>query len=77
MQALTGLWAQQFGTPNRAAHGGFCSGNMAAAGRYSIGYSFWEFGAPDFDRAKYFLLWGAPRRARRRSSGWSRSRAAR
>ncbi len=31
---------------------------MAAAGLYSIGYSFWEFGAPDFDRAKYFLMWG-------------------
>ncbi|HEY8243977.1 MAG TPA: molybdopterin oxidoreductase family protein [Casimicrobiaceae bacterium] len=58
MQALTGLWAQQFGTPNWAAHGGFCSVNMAAAGLYSIGYSFWEFGAPDFDRARYFMLWG-------------------
>jgi anaerobic selenocysteine-containing dehydrogenase len=58
MQALTGLWAQQFGTPNWAAHGGFCSVNMAAAGLYSIGYSFWEFGAPDWDHAKYFMLWG-------------------
>jgi len=58
MQALTGLWAQQFGTPNWAAHGGFCSVNMAAAGLYSIGYAFWEFGAPDWDRAKYFILWG-------------------
>ena len=58
MQALTGLWAQQFGTPNWAAHGGFCSVNMTAAGLYSIGYSFWEFGSPDWDRAKYFVLWG-------------------
>ena len=58
MQALTGLWAQQFGTPNWAAHGGFCSVNMAAAGLYSIGYSFWEFGAPDWDRARYFMMWG-------------------
>ncbi len=58
MQALTGLWAQQFGTPNWAAHGGFCSVNIAAAGLYSIGYSFWEFGAPDWDLAKYFVLWG-------------------
>ena len=58
MQALTGLWAQQFGTPNWAAHGGFCSVNMAAAGLYSIGYSFWEFGAPDWDHARYFVLWG-------------------
>ena len=58
MQALSGLWAQQFGTPNWAAHGGFCSVNMAVAGLYTIGYSFWEFGAPDWDYAKYFLLWG-------------------
>ena len=29
MQALTGLFARQFGTPNYAAHGGFCSVNMA------------------------------------------------
>ncbi len=58
MQALSGLWAQQFGTPNWAAHGGFCSVNMAVAGLYTIGYSFWEFGAPDWDHAKYFVLWG-------------------
>jgi anaerobic selenocysteine-containing dehydrogenase len=58
MQALTGLWAQQFGTPNWAAHGGFCSVNMAAAGLYSIGFSFWEFGAPDWDHTRYFILWG-------------------
>jgi anaerobic selenocysteine-containing dehydrogenase len=58
MQALTGMWAQQFGTPNWAAHGGFCSVNVAAAGLYSIGYSFWEFGAPDFDHARYFVMWG-------------------
>ncbi|MHB8495486.1 MAG: molybdopterin-dependent oxidoreductase, partial [Casimicrobiaceae bacterium] len=58
MQALTGLWAQQFGTPNWAAHGGFCSVNMAAAGLYSIGFSFWEFGVPDWDNAKYFIMWG-------------------
>jgi anaerobic selenocysteine-containing dehydrogenase len=58
MQALTGLWAQQFGTINWAAHGGFCSVNMAAAGLYMIGQSFWEFGDPDWDRTKYFMLWG-------------------
>ncbi len=58
MQALTGLWAQQFGTPNWAAHGGFCSVNMAVAGLYTIGFSFWEFGAPDWDYAKYFIMWG-------------------
>lgn len=58
MQALTGLWAQQFGTINWAAHGGFCSVNMAAGGLYTLGHSFWEFGEPDWDRAKYFMLWG-------------------
>ena len=45
MQALTGLFAKQFGTPNYAAHGGFCSVNMAAGMIYTIGGSFWEFGA--------------------------------
>jgi anaerobic selenocysteine-containing dehydrogenase len=45
-QALTGWFAQQFGTPNYAAHGGFCSVNMAAAGLYTFGGSFWEFGEP-------------------------------
>jgi sulfite dehydrogenase (quinone) subunit SoeA len=30
-QALTSWWAQQFGTVNYAAHGGFCSVNMAAS----------------------------------------------
>ena len=57
-QALTGWWASQFGTPNYAAHGGFCSVNMAAAGLYTIGGSFWEFGEPDWDRTKYFLMFG-------------------
>ena len=52
MQALTGLFARQFGTPNYAAHGGFCSVNMAAGMIYTIGGSFWEFGGPDLDRAQ-------------------------
>ena len=29
MQALTGLWAQQYGTINWSAHGGFCSVNLS------------------------------------------------
>ena len=58
MQALTGLWASQFGTINWAAHGGFCSVNMAAAGLYTTGHSFWEFGDPDWDHTKYFMMWG-------------------
>src|SRR5262249_43981512 len=57
-QALTGWWASQFGTPNYAAHGGFCSVNMAAAGLYTIGGSFWEFGEPDWGLSRYFMLFG-------------------
>ena len=57
-QALTGWWATQFGTPNYAAHGGFCSVNMAAGGLYSVGGSFWEFGEPDWDHTKLFLMFG-------------------
>ncbi len=58
MQALTGLFARQFGTPNYAAHGGFCSVNMAAGMIYTIGGSFWEFGGPDLDRSKLFVMIG-------------------
>lgn len=58
MQAFTGMWASQFGTLNWAAHGGFCSVNMAAGGLYTMGHAFWEFGDPDWDRTKYFMLWG-------------------
>src|SRR6476469_3939448 len=57
-QALTGWWAQQFGTINYAAHGGFCSVNMAAGGLYTLGGSFWEFGEPDWDHTQYLMLWG-------------------
>ncbi|MFV1982535.1 MAG: molybdopterin-dependent oxidoreductase [Thiohalomonadales bacterium] len=58
MQALTGLFAKQFGTPNYAAHGGFCSVNMATGMIYTIGGSFWEFGGPDLDRSKLFIMIG-------------------
>src|SRR5512147_114263 len=58
MQALTGLFARQFGTPNYAAHGGFCSVNMAAGMIYTIGGSFWEFGGPDLERARVFYMIG-------------------
>lgn len=57
-QSLTGWWAMQYGTPNYAAHGGFCSVNMAAAGLYTFGGSFWEFGETDWQHTKYFLLFG-------------------
>ena len=57
-QALTSWWSQQFGTPNYAAHGGFCSVNMAAAGIYTFGSAFWEFSEPDWERTKYLLMFG-------------------
>ncbi|VAW54609.1 Anaerobic dimethyl sulfoxide reductase chain A, molybdopterin-binding domain [hydrothermal vent metagenome] len=58
MQALTGLFSKQFGTPNYAAHGGLCSVNMAAGMIYTIGGSFWEFGGPDLERSKLFIMIG-------------------
>ena len=39
-QALTGWFSAKFGTHNYAAHGGFCSVNMAAAGLYTINLEF-------------------------------------
>ena len=57
-QSFTSYWAQNFGTPNYAAHGGFCSVNMAAAGIYTMGGAFWEFGQPDWDYTKLFMLFG-------------------
>ncbi len=55
---MTGWWAQQYGTPNYAAHGGFCSVNMAAAGIYTMGGAFWEFGAPDWEKTELFMIFG-------------------
>ncbi|MEM7072021.1 MAG: molybdopterin oxidoreductase family protein [Pseudomonadota bacterium] len=57
-QSLTSYWAQAYGTPNYAAHGGFCSVNMAAAGIYTMGGSFWEFGQPDWDHTRMLVLFG-------------------
>jgi sulfite dehydrogenase (quinone) subunit SoeA len=57
-QSLTGYWAAQYGTPNFAAHGGFCSVNMAAAGMYTLGGSFWEFGEPDWAKTRLLLMFG-------------------
>ncbi|MDE1953504.1 MAG: molybdopterin oxidoreductase family protein [Betaproteobacteria bacterium] len=58
MQALTGLFAREFGTPNYAAHGGFCSVNMAAGMIYTTGGSFWEFGGPDLKQSRLFVMIG-------------------
>ncbi len=57
-QSFTGWWAQAFGTPNYAAHGGFCSVNMAAAGIYTMGGAFWEFGQPDWERTRMLVIFG-------------------
>ncbi len=57
-QSFTSYWAQGFGTPNYAAHGGFCSVNMATAGIYTMGGAFWEFGQPDWERTKLLMLFG-------------------
>ncbi|MEM0944016.1 MAG: molybdopterin-dependent oxidoreductase, partial [Pseudomonadota bacterium] len=57
-QSFTSWWAQQFGTPNYAAHGGFCSVNMAAGGIYTLGGAFWEFGSADWERSKLFMIFG-------------------
>lgn len=57
-QSFTSFWAQNFGTPNYAAHGGFCSVNMAAAGIYTMGGAFWEFGQPDWDRTRLLMIFG-------------------
>jgi anaerobic selenocysteine-containing dehydrogenase len=57
-KSLTGFWAAQFGTPNFSAHGGFCSVNMAAAGMYTLGSSFWEFGEPDWAHTRFFVMFG-------------------
>ncbi|NOD32965.1 MULTISPECIES: molybdopterin oxidoreductase family protein [unclassified Ruegeria] len=57
-QSFTSFWAQNFGTCNYSAHGGFCSVNMAAGGIYTMGGAFWEFGQPDWDHTKLFMLFG-------------------
>jgi len=57
-QSFTSFWAQAYGTPNYAAHGGFCSVNMAAGGIYTMGGAFWEFGQPDWERSKLFMIFG-------------------
>lgn len=57
-QSLTGWWAQQYGTPNFAAHGGFCSVNIAAGGIYTFGGAFWEFGSPDWEKTELFVIFG-------------------
>ena len=57
-QSFTSYWAQMFGTPNYAAHGGFCSVNMATAGITTMGGAFWEFGQPDWEHTRLFMLFG-------------------
>ena len=57
-QALTGYWAMQFGTPNFAAHGGFCSVNMAAAGFTLSAAPSGNSGDPGLEPDQVFMLFG-------------------
>jgi anaerobic selenocysteine-containing dehydrogenase len=43
---------------NETHNRGFCSVNMATTGLHTIAGSFWEFGEPDWERTKYFLMFG-------------------
>src|ERR1700731_3856903 len=58
-QSLTGFWATQFGTPNFAAHGGFCSVNMAAAGMYTMGGGHGVFSADNRGAAGMYRRGGS------------------
>jgi anaerobic selenocysteine-containing dehydrogenase len=51
---------------------------MAAGGIYTIGGAFWEFGAPDWERTKLFMLFGVAEDhdRTRSSSAWGGSRRA-
>ncbi len=57
-RAFTSWWASKFGTPNYASQGGFSSVNMAAGGHYTIGGSLAECGEPDWERTRYFMMFG-------------------
>ena len=57
-QSFTSWWASQFGTPNYGSNGSLCASNVAAAGLYTIGGSFWESGEPDWSLSKYFVMFG-------------------
>src|SRR3970282_2249173 len=57
-QSWAGGAAQQSATNHSAAHRGFCSVNRAAGGLYTLGGSFWEFGEPDWEHARVFMMWG-------------------
>ena len=58
-QSFTSFLGAEFSArQNYAAHGGFCSVNMATAGIYTMGGAFWEFGQPDWDHTKLFMLFG-------------------
>ncbi|MHB1652923.1 MAG: molybdopterin-dependent oxidoreductase [Desulfitobacteriaceae bacterium] len=58
MPMLNGFFAAMFGTTNYAGHGGFCAVNVLAGGTYTVGGSFWEFGAQDPQYAKYHMVIG-------------------
>jgi hypothetical protein len=58
INALTGVLARQFSTPNDAAHGACCSVSLTAGTVCLIGGSFWEFGGPDHERTEVLSMIG-------------------
>ena len=58
MQALTGLWAQQFGTPDWAATAVSARSTWPHGSINSIGYSFWEFGSARLGPREVFRALG-------------------
>jgi hypothetical protein len=67
------LVGAQFGTPNFRRPWRLLLGQHGGGGLYTFGGSFWEFGEPDWEHTKYFMLFGvaedhAPTRSR---SAWA------
>ena len=58
MQALTGMFAKQFGTPELCSAWRFLLRQHGGRHDLHIGGSFWEFGGPDLERAKLFVMIG-------------------
>ena len=56
-QALTSYWASQFGTTNRRPWR-VLHGKHGGCRLYPIGGAFWEFGEPDWELSKYFMMFG-------------------
>ena len=51
-------FAAMFGTPNQAAHGGFCAVAVASGGSYAMGGTWWEYGGWDSEYTKLLIIAG-------------------